>query len=254
MKKIRIGQISLSFHRASAAYITYLMEMRGYEVVIKEDTHEAAFQMLADNEIDLLISAWLPGSHGKYLQPIVDETVQLGVIYEPYCIWGLPAYSNDQILTVADLKDERIAGNVGRMIYSINPGAGISRFSIEIMEQYCLRDEGFKLTNLTEDQFFSYVEENINARKEFVIPFWHPQSLHYQFTFRELSEPMGLLRSKDQATLIMRRDFYETIDPATTNLLKSVYLGNQRVSALDYFLHQKHLSIADALEASGIKI
>jgi len=252
MKKIRIGQIALSFHRASAAYITYLMNKQKYEVEIKEASHEAAFKMLANNEIDMLVSAWLPGSHGKYLQPILNQTVKLGVIYEPYCIWGLPDYSNDQILTVADLKNNKIAHNVERTIYSINPGAGISRFSVEIMQKYDLEANGFKLYNLSEDDFFSYVETSIAERREFVIPFWHPQSLHYQFAFRELEEPFSLLRSKDQATIVVSRDFYQTIDPDTIRILHSVYLGNSRVSALDYFLHKKQLNIKDALQASGI--
>jgi glycine betaine/proline transport system substrate-binding protein len=254
MKKIRIGQISLSFHRASAAYITYLMKLQGFEATIKEAPHEAAFEMLANNEVDLLVSAWLPGSHGKYLEPIIDQTVRLGVIYEPYCIWGVPDYSNAQLTAVADLQNEILSGQVEKKIYSINPGAGISRFSIEIMEKYNLASNGFTLQNLSEADFFSHVENSLAQRKVFIIPFWHPQSLHYKYTFRELAEPLGLLRTKDQATVVLRREFYESLDKVTADMLKNVYLGNKQISALDYFLHEKQLHIEQALAAAGIEI
>jgi glycine betaine/proline transport system substrate-binding protein len=254
MKKIRIGQISLSFHRASAAYIKYLLELKGYEVEIKEAPHEAAFEMLAKNEIDLLMSAWLPGSHGKYLQPFADQTVKLGVIYEPYCIWGVPEYSSTDLLSVADLQNETISQNVEKAIYSINPGAGISRFSIEIMGKYNLRKSGFTLDNLNEDAFFSYVENSLAEKKVIVIPFWHPQSLHHKYTFRELKEPFGLLRKKDQATVVIRREYFDQLDPVTSEMLRNVYLGNEKVSALDYYLYEKGLSIKEALAAASINI
>jgi len=254
MKTIRIGQISLSFHRASAAYITYLMKLQGFEATIKEAPHEAAFEMLANNEIDLLVSAWLPGSHGKYLQPIIDQTVQLGIIYEPYCIWGMPDYGHAQLTAVADLQNKELSANVEKEIYSINPGAGISRFSIEIMEKYNLASNGFTLQNLSESDFFSHVKNSLAERKEFIIPFWHPQSLYYKYTFRELTEPLGLLRSKDQATVVMRREFYEHLHKGTAELLKNVYLGNKQISALDYFLHEKQFGIEQALAAANIEL
>jgi ABC-type proline/glycine betaine transport system substrate-binding protein len=37
------------------------MSLRGYNAKISEVPHDAAFEMLANNEIDLLVSAWLPG-------------------------------------------------------------------------------------------------------------------------------------------------------------------------------------------------
>jgi glycine betaine/proline transport system substrate-binding protein len=254
MKTIRIGQISLSFHRASAAYITYLMSLRGYKAEISEAPHEAAFEMLANNEIDLLVSAWLPGSHGKYLDSIADPIVKFGVIYEPYCIWGVPDYSDPQLATVADLQKGEISANIEKTIYSINPGAGISRFSIEIMDNYNLAASGFKLENLSEDAFFSYVEKSLEQRKMIIIPFWHPQLLHYKYAFRELTEPLGLLRSKDKATVVIREDFYQTLYPVTSEMLNDVYLGNKTVSALDYFLHEKGYGIEAALKELNVEL
>jgi glycine betaine/proline transport system substrate-binding protein len=109
---------------------------------------------------------------------IADPIVKLGVIYEPYCIWAAPDYSDGQLITVADLQKDEISANIEKTIYSINPGAGISRFSIEIMESYNLAATGFKLENLSEDVFFSYVEKSLEQRKTIIIPFWHPHLLH----------------------------------------------------------------------------
>jgi glycine betaine/proline transport system substrate-binding protein len=34
----------------------------------------------------MLVSAWLPASHGEYLAPFLNETIQLRTLYEPYCL------------------------------------------------------------------------------------------------------------------------------------------------------------------------
>lgn len=247
MANLRIGQIALSFHRASASYIGYLLEKLGHSISIQEAPHEEAFRLLQADKIDILISAWLPGSHGKYLHGMEDEVVELGVIYDPYCIWGVPEYADPALKSVNDLKLPNLAGQIDRSIHTINPGAGISRFSVEIMKIYRLEEQGFSLNNLTENEYFGYIETCILERKQFVMPLWHPHFLHFKYRFRELEEPLGLLRSRDQATILIRKAVHDQLDEATISELRSVHLGNQRVSALDHLLHVDGLDREEAI-------
>ncbi|MDN5289242.1 MAG: glycine/betaine transporter substrate-binding protein [Mucilaginibacter sp.] len=248
METIRLGQIALSFHRASAAYVSNILYHYGYKVSVKEAPHEAAFELLKNNEIDLLVSAWLPGSHGKYLASFEEDVIKLGTIYSPYCIWGVPEYMDASIINgVDDLRKPEITSIIDKNIFCINPGAGISRFSLEIIQQYKLNELGYTLTHLTEDEYFAYIEKSLEQKKQFVIPFWHPQFLHYKYQFRELKEPIGLLRSKDEATLLLRKDSLSKFDHQTVAMLKNIYLGNEQISALDYLLHIKKMNIGQAL-------
>lgn len=87
---LRLGHIALSFHEASAAMVRLLLEREGYDVETLAGLPVEMFEMYGRGEVDLLVSAWLPASHGVYLEPFVAETQTLGVLYELYYIWGVP--------------------------------------------------------------------------------------------------------------------------------------------------------------------
>lgn len=249
-KTIKVGQIALSFHRASAQYVKSILVKRGYEVSIEEAPHEKAFKMLQNGQIDILVSAWLPNSHGKYLEPFSEDVIQSGNIYSPYCMWGVPDYVEPSFISkLEDLKKTEVMEVIDKQIFCINPGAGISRFSQQVVEKYQLNKFGYTLTNVPEADYFAYVEESIAQRKLFLIPFWHPQFLHYKYHLRELFEPYGLLRGEDKATLLIHKDAFSKFDAETIETLKNSYIGNTRVSALDYLLHVEKHEIEEVLKS-----
>jgi glycine betaine/proline transport system substrate-binding protein len=89
-RSVRIGHIALSFHEASAIEVEKILTAHGHAVERSAAPHEEMFKRLGQREIDILVSAWLPASHGGYLAPIEDQVRKLTVLYEPYCIWGVP--------------------------------------------------------------------------------------------------------------------------------------------------------------------
>nr|WP_202801393.1 glycine betaine ABC transporter substrate-binding protein [Pseudomonas luteola] len=72
---IRIGHIGLSFHAASAAVVQRIVERHGYRVESVAAPHEAMFKHYGAGEVDFLVSAWLPASHGGYLAPMPNRPV-----------------------------------------------------------------------------------------------------------------------------------------------------------------------------------
>ncbi|KAH9839859.1 uncharacterized protein C8Q71DRAFT_846429 [Rhodofomes roseus] len=90
-----------------------------------EAPHEQAFIDLAEGRTQILVG-WLPGSHETHLASFRSEVLVLGeeegtpAVYDPYCIWASPTMSQR------------------RRLQGINPGAGISRFSKEIISRYGL--------------------------------------------------------------------------------------------------------------------
>ena len=75
--------------------------------------------MLGRGEIDLLASAWLPSSHEVYLSPMLNQVEKLTVLYEPYCIWGVPdSVSDTDVASVEDLLREPA---LGRVSATVNP-------------------------------------------------------------------------------------------------------------------------------------
>ncbi|WP_248802852.1 glycine betaine ABC transporter substrate-binding protein [Pseudomonas sp. MWU13-2100] len=131
---IRIGHIDLSFHEASALEVGRVLIEQGHTVSYASAAHEAAFEMLGRGEVDTLASAWLPSSHEKYLDPLLARVEKVTVLYEPYCIWGVPDFvAVTDVKSIEDLLREPALSRMERLIQGINPGAGISRFSTEMI-------------------------------------------------------------------------------------------------------------------------
>ncbi len=245
-----VGQIGLSFHVASAAVVRGILERAGVETVVREAPHEEMYAMLCRREVDMVVSAWLPGSHGMYVDPIDSELVKLGVLYEPYAMWGVPDYvPRDAVSEVADLTRPEVARLMDKRIQGIGPGAGISRFSREIVQRYRLDEWGYGFHNGTLADCTDYFEQAYADRRWVVVPLWHPQYLHHRYSIRELKEPLGLLRGQDAATLVVRKAAAPLIPHATLEKLRHLHLGNALVAELDHQISVAGLSPEEAAAA-----
>jgi glycine betaine/proline transport system substrate-binding protein len=230
---IRVGHIDLSFHDASALEVERVLEANGRKVERSTAPHEEMFQRLCRGDIDMLVSAWLPASHGRYLAPCKDSVREVTVLYEPYCIWGVPDYVPPDVTAVSDLLRPDVAARMEKLIQGINPGAGISRFSQAIIEEYGLADAGYYFASGTELDCFGRFEQAVADRRCVVIPLWYPQALHHRYKIRSLEEPKGLLGGVDKATLIVRRAAERRVGEAALATLSQLTIGNARMSALD---------------------
>jgi len=230
---IRVGHIDLSFHDASAMEVDAILKAHGRLIERSAAPHEEMFRRMRRGEIDVLVSAWLPSSHGGYLQPFEDEVRKVTVLYEPYCIWGVPDYVPAEVFGVADLLKPEISGRMEKLIQGINPGAGISRFSKAIVEQYGLAAAGYHFETGTEQDCFGRFERAVDDGRWVVIPLWYPQALHHRHKIRSLEEPKRLLGGTDKATLIVRHDAEARIGDAALAELSQLTIGNTRMSALD---------------------
>lgn len=231
---IRVGHIALSFHDASARQVEQVLEAHGHGVERSAASHEEMFRRLGAGDVDMLVSAWLPSSHGRYLAPIEDRVRKVTILYEPYCIWGVPEHVPEEaVASVADLLKSPASERMERLIQGINPGAGISRFSAAIVERYGLADAGYHFRSGTEADCFDRFEDAVREGRWIVVPLWHPQFLHARYRIRALEEPLGLLGGVDHATLLVRRDAEERIGEAALDELSRLHLGNVRVSELD---------------------
>lgn len=244
-----IGQISISFHVAATALVAELLTDLGHSVEIREAPHEEMFRMQQTGEVDLLCSAWLPSSHQVYLDPYENEAEKLGVIYKPYCIWGVPSDAPAGIQSVEDLAKPEIADKFRKLIQGINPGAGISRFSRKMIEEYGLSVQGFYFENDSLDDCTRAYLDAVTARELAILPLWRPQWLHLEAVVRELSDPKGLLGGVDDATLILRNDAKHKISDAGLRFLCKIAPGNDEISKIDHAICRKGLAPRDAARA-----
>lgn len=249
-KHIRLGYIDLSFHAASAALVQRTLERQGYQVDVQAAPHEEMFRLYNEGQVEMLVSAWLPASHGAYLAACTRPTSVLGVLYTPYCIWGVPDYiPESEVAEVADLLKPEVARKMSRRIQGINPGAGISRFSKAMIAQYALDRAGYHFNPGSEADCFNRFEQAYAQGEWFVVPLWHPQYLHHAYKIRALAEPLGLLGGEDQATLIAATEVVTNMPEQLIEDLARLRPSNAVISELDFLIHRKKHSPLEAADS-----
>ncbi|MEL7037243.1 MAG: glycine betaine ABC transporter substrate-binding protein [Cyanobacteria bacterium J06592_8] len=236
-RKVTIGVTDLSFHRVTGSLVTNVLKGMGFEVDRVYSPHEENFKKLKAGDIDMLTSAWLPSSHGVYKSE-VEETIpliELGLHYEPYALWGVPDYVPvEEISEVSDLLKPEIIQKMKSTIQGINPGAGISRFSIKMMDEYGLNEAGYIFLTGTEEDCFGTFEQAVENKNWIVVPLWKPQFLHYRYNIRELKDPKGLLGTVDRAVLLLRQNRASLFTKEEHHTLDTLRFSNDIIAELDY--------------------
>lgn len=234
---IRLGITDLSFHRMTGALVAATLEQLGYQVTRSYAPHEANFVRLASGEIDMLASAWLPSSHGIYKEQVEQQvdTRELGLHYQPYALWGVPDYvPAGQVTEVVDLLRSEVRQRMTPLIQGIGPGAGISRFSRQIMAEYGLEAAGYRFLNGSQEECLAAYEQAVAEERWVVVPLWRPQFLHATYRIRELKEPKGLLGGVDRAVLLARSDRLHLLASEDINHLDRLKFDNSTIEQLDY--------------------
>lgn len=236
-KIITIGVTDLSFHRVTASLVSHVLVDMGFEVKRIYSPHQENFQRLKSGDIDILSSAWLPSSHGIYKADVekVEPLLELGLHYAPYALWGVPDYVPEEAVSeVDDLLKPDVIERMNKDIQGINSGAGITRFSIEMMEQYHLNEAGYQFHTGTEEDCFTAYEQAVANNEWLVVPLWKPQFLHHKFTIREIIEPKALLGIVDRAVLLLRQDRAEKFTSDQLVLLDELRFSNEIIAELDF--------------------
>ncbi|MGD1334682.1 glycine betaine ABC transporter substrate-binding protein [Vibrio harveyi] len=236
-KAIKLGVTNLSFHRVTASLVSHILNDMGFKVERIYSPHEENFSKLKSGEIDMLSSAWLPSSHGIYKASVeeVHPLLELGLHYEPYALWGVPDYVPEALVSeVSDLTKPEVVAKMKSDIQGINPGAGITRFSIKMMDEYALTQAGYHFHTGTEEDCFTAFEKAVENKQWVIVPLWKPQFLHYKYAIREIAEPKGLLGIVDKAVLLLRQDKSDKFTQDELNRLDTLRFSNDIIAELDY--------------------
>lgn len=233
---LKIGVTNLSFHRIAASLVANTLIEMGFDVEREYAPHQENFERLKSGQVDMLASAWLPSSHGIYKSDVEKEVplLELGLHYKPYALWGVPDYVSEEVTEVSDLLKPEVLSKMKKDIQGINPGAGITRFSIQMMEAYGLSAAGYNFHTGTEDDCFNAFENAVDEKQWMVVPLWKPQFLHYKYNIREIKEPKGLLGIVDKAVLLLREDKKEIFTKAQLEILGGLRFTNDIIAELDY--------------------
>lgn len=194
-----------------------------YEVKLTLADIGVQYQGVATGDLDGMLMAWLPSTHGNYMERVGDDVVNLGSLYEGARLgWIVPAYVDEAALSsIEDLKKQGNVDRLGGQIQGIDPGAGLMQLSETTMEEYELDD--YRLQSASGAAMTAALKRAIDRGEWIVVTGWTPHWKFGSFDLRFLEDPKGTLGDAEHIDAIVRQGFEED-HPEVAAFLRNMYI------------------------------
>ena len=181
-----------------------LQEKLGYEVEMTPVSGAAMWQGTASGDADGMVAAWLPTTHGHYLEKVKDQVVDLGPNLDGTKI-GLvvPSYVTIDSIEELDANADKFNGK----IIGIDPGAGLMSKTEKVIEEY-----GIENLELIEGSGATMTAALANAIKRdewVVVTGWTPHWKFAEWDLKYLEDPKNVYGGAEQIHTIVRKGLKE---------------------------------------------
>jgi len=206
---IQIGWTAWS----DAEFVTKLAERLivdeiGVPVELVQTDIAIQYQGVARGDIDLMMMAWLPGTHADYWTRFGQDVVTLGVLYTGAVLgWVVPSYvPEDQVRSIADLANPGVADRFDGIIQGIDPGAGLMRLSADAITTYGL---DYQLRSASDAAMVAALDRAIRNEEWIVVTGWSPHWMFGAYDLRYLEDPERVLGGVERVYAIARQGFQQ---------------------------------------------
>jgi glycine betaine/proline transport system substrate-binding protein len=181
-----------------------LQEKLGYEVEILPVSAAAMWQALATGDVDGMTTAWLPVTHGHYLEKVGDKVDNLGTNCEGAGI-GLvvPTYVTIDSIEEMNANADKFNGE----IIGIDPGAGIMSKTEQALKDYNL--DKFKLMEGTGPIMTAVLADKIKNKEWVVVTGWTPHWKFARWDLKYLQDPKEVYGGEEEIVTIARKGLKE---------------------------------------------
>lgn len=158
----------------------------GYDVKLMPVATGIMWQGVATGKLDLMLSAWLPVTHGEYWSKNKDKVVDYGPNFKDAKI-GLivPEYVKAQ--SVADLKTDN---SFKKKIVGIDAGSGVMLKTDQAIKDYDL--EGYKLQASSGAAMIAELTRAENKHESIAVTGWVPHWMFAKWKLRFLEDPKSV--------------------------------------------------------------
>lgn len=167
------------------------------------------YQAVARGDLDVMLSAWLPVTHGAYVEKHKKDLEDIGVVYTGGKNgWVVPAYVPESVVsTIADLAKPEVKEKLNGTVQGIEPGGGLMRASEKTIEAYNLGAAGYKLQSSSEAGMLASVQRAYKSKQWVVATVWSPHWLFQKWEMRYLKDPKGTLGGEEQIHAMGSKQF-----------------------------------------------
>ena len=216
-KTVKIGWTAWSDAEFVTKLAKRILEDRmDYEVELLQTDIAPQYQGLSTGSLDVMLMSWQPGTHADYIEKVGTDVVTLGVLYTHAKLgWAVPSYiPEDMVGSIDDLKKEEVNDKLDGTITGIDPGAGLTRLSKQVIEDYGLDD--YELQISSGAGMTAALERAVRRNDWIVVTAWSPHWMFGAYDLRYLEDPQGVLGSYERVVALSRKGFYQDdIDAAS---------------------------------------
>ena len=226
-KPIRIGWTAWSDAEAVTNIAKLILEQRLAQKVELVMT-DVALQYAGRErgQIDLMLMAWLPGTHQSYYEKVKGSVENLGALYTDAKLgWAVPADIPVATLkTIDDLKKPEVMEKLGGKIQGIDAGAGLMKLSEAAIKTYGL---DYKLLTASDAAMVSALDRAIQRKQWIVVTTWSPHWMFSQYKLRYLEDPKQALGGAESIHALARKGFSADFPAA------AAFIRNLKISLAD---------------------
>lgn len=209
----------------------YLLENQlgklGYTVKLEEMTEAAVlYTGLAEGDLDMFPSAWPEVTHADYMKTYGDRIEDVGTYYEGAVLTiAVPDYMTD-VNSIEDLKGQ--AGRFGGEIIGIEPSAGLTQQTGDVMMPEYGLDSEYELVTSSTAAMLATLQEKVDKQEDIVVTLWRPFWANDAFPVKDLKDPKGAMGTPEGLHFLGKQTFSEDFPDAAE------YISNIKLSDADY--------------------
>lgn len=206
-KPIRIGWTAWSDAEVVTNIAKLVLEQRlGQKVELVMTDVALQYAALQRGQIDLMLMAWLPGTHKSYWEKVKDDVEDLGVLYSDARLgWAVPAdIPASTLRSIDDLRKPEVREKLGGRIQGIDAGAGLMKLSEAAIKTYGL---DYKLLTASDAAMVSALDRAIQRKQWIVVTTWSPHWMFSQYKLRYLEDPKQALGGSESIHALARKGF-----------------------------------------------
>lgn len=213
----------------------YLLENQlgklGYDVKMEEFTEPGViYAGLANGDFDMYPSAWSEATHKSYMDEFGSKIEDVGAYYDGAALTiAVPDYMTD-VNSIDDLKGK--ADRFGGEIIGIEPGAGLTKQTQEVMMPEYGLDSEYDLVTSSTGAMLATLKGKIDAKEDVVVTLWKPFWANAAFPVKTLTDPKGGMGETEALHFLGTKGFSEKY-PEAAKYIEQIKLDDDAYGALE---------------------
>lgn len=206
---INLAYVEWASEVASTNVIRAVLEQQGYEVNMNSLSAAVMWQAVGTGDADAMVAAWLPTTHGDYLEQVKDEVEDLGPNLEGTKL-GLVVPEYTDISSIDELNDH--ADMFNGQIVGIDPGAGLMAQTEKAIDEYGI--DNLTLQSSSGAAMTSSLANAIQNHEDIVVTGWTPHWMFARWDLKYLDDPKKVYGEAEEIDTVVHKGLKEEMPEA----------------------------------------